>query len=68
MAAKLLAAAGAHVILSGRDAERGQTVSGELGDGGNVRFVQADLASVTALAALAGLVDILINNAGALPP
>ena len=65
--AKLFAAEGAEVIVSGRDAERGQAVVEEIcGEGGKARFVQADLIDLDAvhgLARQAGDVDILINNA-----
>src|ERR1700679_3981226 len=66
--AKQLAALGAEVVVSGRDAERGaETVTGSEGVGGQARFVAADLADFEAIAALAeevGEVDILVNNAG----
>src|ERR1700744_539893 len=66
--AKQLAALGAEVVVSGRDAERGaETVTEIEGTGGKARFVAADLADFDAIAALAeevGEVDILVNNAG----
>src|ERR1700744_6306121 len=66
--AKQLAALGAEVVVSGRDAERGaETVTEIEGTGGKARFVAADLADFDAIAALAeevGAVDILVNNAG----
>ena len=66
--AKQLAALGAEVVVSGRDAERGaETVTEIEGAGGKARFVAADLADFDAIAALAeevGAVDILVNNAG----
>ena len=66
--AKQLAALGAEVYLSGRDAARGaETVTEIAGTGGHAHFVAADLADYDALAKLAaevGEVDILINNAG----
>jgi NAD(P)-dependent dehydrogenase (short-subunit alcohol dehydrogenase family) len=68
--ARLLAANGAEVIISGRDAEKGKAALASLGDSGSVRFVQADLAdlaSVESLVTQAGPVDILVNNAGAFP-
>ncbi|HTJ67143.1 MAG TPA: SDR family oxidoreductase [Actinospica sp.] len=69
--AKLLAAAGAEVIVTGRDAERGATtVKAITEQGGNARFVAADLAdpsSVRALAEAVGSVDILVNNAAIFP-
>ncbi len=66
--ARLLAREGAHVIIAGRDQERGAHAAAELG--GTVEFIQADLAdldSVRSLARRAGDVDILVNNAGSFP-
>ena len=63
-----LARLGAEVVVHGRSAERGAKVVQEIhNDGGQARFVAADLADpddVRGLAAQAGPVDILINNAG----
>jgi NAD(P)-dependent dehydrogenase (short-subunit alcohol dehydrogenase family) len=63
-----LAAMGAEIVVHGRSAERGaQTVRAIEQIGGKARFVSADLnrpAEVRRLAAEAGEVDILINNAG----
>jgi NAD(P)-dependent dehydrogenase (short-subunit alcohol dehydrogenase family) len=68
--ARTLAAEGAQVIVSGRNAERGeQVVQSILHKGGEARFVAADLSTgdgVRALAAAAGPVDILVNNAAML--
>jgi NAD(P)-dependent dehydrogenase (short-subunit alcohol dehydrogenase family) len=68
--ARTLAAGGAQVIVSGRNAERGeQVVQSILDDGGEAGFVAADLSTadgVHALAAAAGPVDILVNNAAML--
>jgi NAD(P)-dependent dehydrogenase (short-subunit alcohol dehydrogenase family) len=68
--ARTLAAGGAQVIVSGRNAERGeQVVQSILDNGGVARFAGADLSSgdgVRALAAAAGPVDILVNNAAML--
>jgi NAD(P)-dependent dehydrogenase (short-subunit alcohol dehydrogenase family) len=65
--ARLLAADGAHVVITGRDVARGEQAAQALSDGGAVvRFVAADLtdvASVRALAVAAGEVDVLVNNA-----
>jgi NAD(P)-dependent dehydrogenase (short-subunit alcohol dehydrogenase family) len=65
--ARLLAAEGAKVVITGRDAERGEQAVRDLaGAGGSVRFVLADLSdvdSVNRLAREAGDVDILVNNA-----
>ena len=63
-----LAGLGADVVVHGRSAERGaQTVAAIEIAGGKARFVSADLNDaddVRQLAAAAGPVDILINNAG----
>jgi NAD(P)-dependent dehydrogenase (short-subunit alcohol dehydrogenase family) len=63
-----LGAAGAEVLVHGRNAERGVAVveSIEL-NGGQARFIAADLndpAAIQTLAEEAGDVDILINNSG----
>lgn len=67
-AAHKLAALGASVIVHGRDAERGAGVVEAIrAAGGDARFLSADLSDpdeVRRLAAEAGDVDILINNAG----
>ncbi len=69
--AALLAADGYEVVISGRDAERGNTVAKQItADGGSARFVAADLHdldSLRSLADAAGPVDVLINNAGMFP-
>src|ERR1700742_4087775 len=66
--AKQLAALGAEVVVSGRDAARGaETVAEVEAGGGKARFVAADLVDFEAIGALAeeaGEVDILVNNAG----
>lgn len=71
-----LARRGAHVVLSGRDAERGEKAVAEIrAQGGTADFVAADLgdeASARQLARQAtdlggGHVDILVNNAGVFP-
>jgi NAD(P)-dependent dehydrogenase (short-subunit alcohol dehydrogenase family) len=63
-----LAALGAEVVFSGRDAARGaETVAEIEAAGGKARFVAADLADYDAIGKLAaetGEVDILVNNAG----
>jgi NAD(P)-dependent dehydrogenase (short-subunit alcohol dehydrogenase family) len=67
-AALQLAAAGAEVIVAGRDRPRGEAVVAAIeAEGGKARFIGADLNdvdSVRALAEDAGDVDILVNNAG----
>jgi NAD(P)-dependent dehydrogenase (short-subunit alcohol dehydrogenase family) len=59
---------GAEVIVHGRDAARGaETVDAIEAEGGQARFVGADLsdpADVNRLIGLAGDLDILVNNAG----
>lgn len=66
--AKQLAALGAEVVVSGRDAVRGAEAVAEFeAAGGSGRFVAADLADFGAIARLAeevGEVDVLVNNAG----
>src|SRR4051812_23374666 len=68
--ARTLAAEGAQLIVSGCNAERGvQVVQSILDKGGEARFAAADLSTgdgVRALAAAAGPVDILVNNAAML--
>ena len=67
-----LAAAGAHVVLSGRNRERGEQAVAEIrAAGGKADFIAVDLHDATSAQALAsqalelaGGVDILVNNAG----
>jgi NAD(P)-dependent dehydrogenase (short-subunit alcohol dehydrogenase family) len=63
-----LAQEGLSVIVHGRDAARGEATVKEIESaGGHARFVAADLgdaAAVTALAAQAGEVEVLVNNGG----
>jgi NAD(P)-dependent dehydrogenase (short-subunit alcohol dehydrogenase family) len=66
--ARLLACEGTSVIITGRDAERGKTAAA--GINGSVRFIPADLSdmeAVKSLAAQAGDVGILVNNAASFP-
>ncbi|MFE3213691.1 SDR family NAD(P)-dependent oxidoreductase [Streptomyces antimycoticus] len=75
--AERFAAEGAHVIVSGRSAERGAEVVGAIrARGGRADFVPADLDGSTAASralaeaatsALGGGIDILVNNAGVYP-
>jgi NAD(P)-dependent dehydrogenase (short-subunit alcohol dehydrogenase family) len=75
--ARALAAEGAHVVISGRDAARGQGVVEEIQEaGGRADVVEADLAgtyaqlrafAAEATSVLGGRVDILVNNAGLYP-
>jgi NAD(P)-dependent dehydrogenase (short-subunit alcohol dehydrogenase family) len=71
-------AEGAHVVVSGRSADRGAAVVSEIrAAGGRADFVAADLdgspAASRKLAAeaaslLGGHIDVLVNNAGIFPP
>lgn len=66
--ARLLAHAGAAVIVTGRDHRRGEVAVGQIT--GNARFVATDLSdadAVTALVNQVGDVDILVNNAASFP-
>jgi NAD(P)-dependent dehydrogenase (short-subunit alcohol dehydrogenase family) len=71
-----LAAAGAHVIVSGRDQARGDaTVAAIREAGGTADFVAAELSDIESVRSLAtrarefgaGRIDILVNNAGIFP-
>ena len=75
-AAVLLAQRGAHVLIRGRAAARGDTaVAAIRADGGQADFIAADLASGKSVRELArqaievggGHVDILVNSAGIFP-
>jgi NAD(P)-dependent dehydrogenase (short-subunit alcohol dehydrogenase family) len=63
-----LARDGWSVVVHGRNPERGAEVVGEIeAEGGDARFVAADLNDVAAVRALVddvGVVDVLVNNAG----
>ena len=63
-----LARDGAEIVVHGRDAARGaQTVEAICAEGGNARFVAANLsdpADIERLAQETGEVDIMVNNAG----
>ncbi|MEU0967296.1 SDR family oxidoreductase [Streptomyces sp. NPDC005917] len=71
------AAEGAHVIVSGRNAERGaEVVAGIRASGGRADFLAADLdgspkasqdLAARARETLGGRIDILVNNAGVYP-
>ncbi|WP_344988496.1 SDR family oxidoreductase [Nonomuraea helvata] len=70
--ARILAAGGANVIITGTDPDRGAQVVDDVraSAAGTVRFIPADLAdpqAVQRLADDAGAVDILVNNAGVVP-
>ena len=71
-----LAAAGAHVIVSGRNVERGDAiVSAIRAAGGTADFIAVELSSAQSVRGLAararelggGRIDILVNNAGIFP-
>ena len=66
--ASRLAADGMSVVVSGRNARRGAETTDEItAAGGRARFVEADLedsAGIDRLAAEAGEVDVLVNDAG----
>jgi NAD(P)-dependent dehydrogenase (short-subunit alcohol dehydrogenase family) len=72
MVARKLAEAGAHVLVHGRDQDRGSRVVADIAQSnGTAEFVAADLASLTEVRRLAETIrgrtdrlDILINNAG----
>jgi NAD(P)-dependent dehydrogenase (short-subunit alcohol dehydrogenase family) len=69
--ARAYAAAGADVVLTGRDAARGRKIVDSLAKAGaSARFIQADLENVEEVQRLTeevGDVDVLINNAGVFP-
>ncbi|WP_326585152.1 SDR family oxidoreductase [Streptomyces sp. NBC_00481] len=73
--ADVLANRGVHVIVSGRNTERGARAVAEIREaGGKADFVQADLTSADSARTLAeqarsvtGQIDILVNNAGVFP-
>jgi len=75
-AAEILAARGLHVVVSGRDQERGaEVVRAIRSAGGSADFVRADLRDAAGARALAdaartiggGRVDVLVNSAGIFP-
>ncbi|MFA3839114.1 SDR family NAD(P)-dependent oxidoreductase [Streptomyces aureus] len=76
--AEAFAAEGAHVVVSGRNRERGKhVVEGIRAAGGQADFVEADLDGSAdasrrladeAREALGGRLDVLVNNAGIYPP
>ncbi|APU15397.1 MULTISPECIES: oxidoreductase [Actinoalloteichus] len=70
VAARALAARGAHVVLAVRDLAKGRTAAAAMTGHVEARRLDlADLASVRAFAeGLGGPVDILINNAGVMIP
>lgn len=74
--ANKLASIGIHVIVAGRNAERGgQTITEISATGGKASFIQMDLRDESSICSLAkravelggGRIDILVNNAGMYP-
>ncbi|TDE49913.1 SDR family oxidoreductase [Nonomuraea mesophila] len=68
--ARLLARAGAEVVIAGRDVQRGKNAAHSAQEDGAVRFVAADMADLGSVAELgrrSGPADIIVNNAGAFP-
>jgi NAD(P)-dependent dehydrogenase (short-subunit alcohol dehydrogenase family) len=69
--ARAYAAAGASVIITGRDEQRGQRIADSItNEGARTRFIRADLErfeDVQRLATEVDHVDVLVNNAGAFP-
>jgi NAD(P)-dependent dehydrogenase (short-subunit alcohol dehydrogenase family) len=75
--ATTLAAAGAHVVVSGRDQTRGMEVAARIREGGgHAEFLAVELSgssteirqfAADATARLGGRIDILVNNAGIYP-
>lgn len=66
--ARLLADAGATVLITGRNRERGEAAAAAID--GKVRFIQADMSDLTSIAAMVEQnprVDILVNNAATFP-
>jgi NAD(P)-dependent dehydrogenase (short-subunit alcohol dehydrogenase family) len=66
--ARLLARAGAAVVITGRDRLRGNAAAARIGS--KARFIQADLSDIAAVNSLiqqVGDVDILVNNAASFP-
>lgn len=66
--ARLLADAGATVLITGRNRERGEAAAAAID--GKVRFIQADMSDLASIAALVEQnprVDILVNNAATFP-
>jgi NAD(P)-dependent dehydrogenase (short-subunit alcohol dehydrogenase family) len=64
--ARLLAEAGASVVITGRDERRGNATAADLG----VRYVKVDLGDLDSIQALldqVGDVDVLVNNAASFP-
>jgi NAD(P)-dependent dehydrogenase (short-subunit alcohol dehydrogenase family) len=63
--ARVFASLGAHVVLADRDEPALRTLASDLGASCEARlFDQSELPSIEALAEAAGVVDVLVNNAG----
>jgi NAD(P)-dependent dehydrogenase (short-subunit alcohol dehydrogenase family) len=65
--ARLLAGAGAEVIITGRDPDRGETAAASHERMHFVRTDMADLSAVDSLVRQAGEIDVLVNNAASFP-
>jgi NAD(P)-dependent dehydrogenase (short-subunit alcohol dehydrogenase family) len=69
--ARAYAAAGANVVITGRDEQRGQQIVDSITkQGARARFIRADLErfeDVQGLASVVEHVDVLVNNAGVFP-
>ncbi|MBX5008987.1 SDR family oxidoreductase [Rhizobium lentis] len=74
-AAKVLAAAGAHVVIGARRTDRLETLSGEIAaHGGSARMRKLDVTDRSEMEAFAGFaksefgrLDVIVNNAGVMP-
>ncbi|MBP2442748.1 NAD(P)-dependent dehydrogenase (short-subunit alcohol dehydrogenase family) [Rhizobium leguminosarum] len=74
-AAKVLAAAGAHLVIGARRTERLETLAGEIeAKGGTVRLRKLDVTDRSQVEAFAGFarsefgrLDVIVNNAGVMP-
>src|SRR5215469_12797472 len=72
LVATRLGVAGVHVLVHGRDRDRGEAVAAAINSaGGTAEFLAADLSRLANVRELAGLIqqkakrlDILVNNAG----
>jgi 3-oxoacyl-[acyl-carrier protein] reductase len=72
--AEVLCAAGARVVITGRDVVRGQKAAAEISPAGCCQFAQADARSLPDMEAAAGhasgqfgSLDVLVHNAGVYP-
>lgn len=72
--AEVLCAAGARVVITGRESERGQKAASQVSAQGPCQFTMADVRSLSDLEAAAGYastkfgtLDVLVHNAGVYP-